>query len=218
MTAKASADLWSNSSSAVMARLGGAAGGAAYLGIAFLIITLVVTLAAAALAGATHDEEASGYLDHLLARPVARLRWLAGRLAVAATVLALAGVAVGVAAWAGAAVTGAGLSFPALLAAGVNVIPAGVFVLGTGTLAHGLAPRFASVAAYAVVAWSFLAQLIGTAIGAGQWLLDTSVLQHVARAPAVPVRWDTAAILAGLGVAAALAGALAFRRRDLAGA
>src|SRR4249919_3547458 len=32
--------------------------------------------------GATLDEEAEGYLDHLLARPVARLPWLAGRLAV----------------------------------------------------------------------------------------------------------------------------------------
>jgi ABC-2 type transport system permease protein len=218
MTAKTSADLWSNSSSQVMARLGGAAGGAAYLGIAFLIITLVVTLAGAALAGATRDEEASGYLDHLLARPVARLPWLAGRIAVSAAVLALAGLAASAFAWAGAEVTGAGLSFATLLAAGVNVIPAGVFVLGIGTLVHGLAPRFTSVAAYAVVAWSFLAQIIGAAVGAGQWLLDTSVLQHVARAPAAPVRWDTAAIIAGIGIAAALAGTLAFRHRDLAGA
>lgn len=218
MAAKTSQDLWAHSSSEVMARLGGASGGAAYLGIAFLLITLVVMLSAAALAGATRDEEASGHLDHLLARPVARLRWLAGRLAVSTGVLALAGVAAGVLAWAGAAVTGAGLGFPTLLAAGVNVIPAGVLVLGVATLADGLAPRFAVVAAYAIVAWSFLAQIIGTAIGASQWLLDTSVLQQVARAPAAPVRWDTAAILTGIGIAAAVAGALAFHRRDLAGA
>jgi ABC-2 type transport system permease protein len=218
MTAKTSADLWSRNSSQVLARLGGAAGGAAYLGIAFLIITLVVTLAAAALAGATRDEEASGYLDHLLARPVARPPWLAGRLAVSAAVLVLAGLAAGTLAWAGAAVTGAGLSFLTLLTAGINVIPAGVLVLGIGTLAHGLAPRFTAVTTYAVVAWSFLAEIIGAAIGAGQWLLDTSVLQHVARAPAAPVRWDTAAIITGIGIAAAIAGVLAFRRRDLAGA
>jgi putative exporter of polyketide antibiotics len=33
-----------------------------------------------------------------------------------------------------------------LLGAGVNVIPAGIFVLGAGTLVYGLAPRFAAVA------------------------------------------------------------------------
>ncbi len=218
MTARASEDVWSANSSGVLARLGGAAGGAAYLGIAFLIIALVVTMAAAALVGATRDEEANGYLDHLLARPVARLRWLSGRLAVAIAVLAAAGLAAGAFTWAGTAATGAGLSVTTLLAAGVNVIPAGVFVLGTGTLVYGLAPRFAAVAAYTVVAWSFLAEIIGAGIGASQWLLDTSVLEHIARAPAAPVRWDTAAILTGIGIAAALAGTLAFRRRDLAGA
>ena len=218
MTAKASENVWSGNSSGVLTRLGGASGGAAYLGIAFLIVALVVTMAAAALVGATRDEEANGYLDHLVARPVARLPWLAGRLTVSMAVLAAAGVAAGVFTWGGAAATGAGLSFTTLLAAGVNVIPAGIFVLGTGTLVHGLAPRFAAVAAYTVVAWSFLAEIVGAGIGASHWLLDTSVLQHIARAPAAPVRWDTAAILAGIGIAAAIAGALAFRSRDLAGA
>lgn len=68
------------------------------------------------------------------------------------------------------------------------------------------------------MAWSFLAQIIGVAIGAGQWLLDTSILQHVARAPAAPVRWDTVAILTAIGIAAAITGVIAFRRRDLASA
>ncbi len=105
-----------------------------------------------------------------------------------------------------------------MLAAGVNVIPAGIFVLGTGTLVHGLAPRFAAIAAYTVVAWSFIVEIIGADLRVSGWLLDTSVLNHIARAPAVPVQWDMAAVLAGLGIAAAIAGAVAFARRDLAGA
>ncbi len=218
LTAKASEDVWASQSGGVMEKLGGAAGGAAYLGIAFLIVALVVAMAAAGQVAATRDEEAEGYLDNLLARSAARLPWLAGRFATSAAVLTGASVVTGLFTWAGAAATGAGLSFATLLAAGVNVVPAGIFVLGIGTLAHGLAPRFAAAVAYGVVAWSFLVEIVGAGIGASHWLLDLSVLHHIARAPAAPVRWDSVAILIAIGIAAATAGALAFTRRDLKGA
>jgi ABC-2 type transport system permease protein len=218
LTTKGTETVFSSQSGGVVSRLGGASGGAAYLGLAFLIIALVIAIAAAGQAGATREEEAEGYLDHLLARPVARLPWLAGRLAVSAVVLTVDGLVAGLFTWAGAAAAGAGLSFGTLLAAGVNVILPAIFVLGAGTLVYGLAPRFAAVAAYTVVAWSFIVEIIGADIGVSHWLLDTSVLHHIARAPAVPVQWDMAATLAGIGIAAAIGGALAFRHRDLAGA
>lgn len=178
----------------------------------------MIATAAAGQVAATREEEAEGYLDNLLARPVARLPWLAGRFAVSLAVLTAAGVVTGLFTWAGAAATSAGLSFPALLAAGLNAVPAAVFVLGTGTLAHGLAARHAVIAAYGIVAWSFLVEVIDAGIGASRWLLDTSVLHHIARAPATAVNWESAASLAGIGIAAAIAGMLALTRRDLAGA
>jgi ABC-2 type transport system permease protein len=217
LTVKGTEDVFASQSGGVLQELGGASGDAAYLGIAFLIITLLVALAAAGQVSATRDEEAEGYLDHLLARPVARLPWLAGRFAVSVAVLTAAGLAAGLFTWAAAAATGAGLSFATMLAAGVNVIPAGIFVLGIGALVHGLTPRFAVTAAYAIVAWSFLVEIIGANLGVSRWLLDTSVLHHIARAPATAVRWDSAAILVAIGIAAAVAGAAAFARRDLAG-
>ena len=58
--------------------------------------------------------------------------------------------------------------------------------------------------------------IIGASLGVSRWLLDTSILHHVARAPAAGARWDSAAILVAIGVAAAVAGAAAFARRDLA--
>jgi ABC-2 type transport system permease protein len=218
LTAKGTETVFSSQSGGVIAKLGGASGGAAYLGLGFLIMSLVAALAAAGLVSATREEESEGYLDNLLARPVVRLPWLAGRFAVSVAVLAAVGVAAGLFTSIGAAATGAGLSFATLLAAGVNIIPAGVFVLGIGTLIYGLAPRYAVAAAYGIVAWSFLVEIIGAGIGASRWLLDTSVLHHIARAPATGVRWDSAAILVAIGIAAAVAGALAFRHRDLAGA
>jgi LPXTG-motif cell wall-anchored protein len=48
-------------------------------------------------------------------------------------------------------------------------------------------------------------------------LLDTSVFHQMASAPATSPDWVSAAALAGLAALAAGLGALALRRRDLAG-
>ena len=215
LAAKGSADVWRNQSGGLFANLTGAQGGAIYLGIIFLFVAFLISMAAAGLASATRDEEAEGYLDHLLARPVARLRWLTGRYAVGVGALVLIGVSAGVATWVGTAITGAGLSLPKLLAAGVNVVPVGILVLGLATLIHGWIPRLTTIASYGLVAWSFLVEIIGAGLGASGWLLDTSLLHHIARAPAVDVRWDAAAILTGLGVLAAILGVVGFAHRDL---
>jgi ABC-2 type transport system permease protein len=118
----------------------------------------------------------------------------------------------------GAAITGAGLSLPTLLAAGLNVVPVGIFVLGIGTLVHGVAPCLAGAIAYGLVAWSFLVEVVGASVGASHLLLDTSVFHHIARAPGSDVRWDSFVVLLVLGVAAAAIGTWRFARRDLVGA
>jgi len=129
----------------------------------------------------------------------------------------LIGVAAGVFAWAGAAAGQAGVGFGRLLAAGVNVLPAAVIVLGVGTLAHAVTPRHASVVTYTIVAGSFLLEIVGSLLKASPWLLDVSVFHHLARAPAVNPDWAAALLLAALGVAAAIIGAWRFARRDLVG-
>jgi ABC-2 type transport system permease protein len=79
-------------------------------------------------------------------------------------------------------------------------------------------PRFTAAAAYGLVAWSFLVEVVGASVGASHWLLDTSVFHHVARAPAEDPGWLAAGILVAIGVAAAAIGAWRFSRQDLAGA
>jgi ABC-2 type transport system permease protein len=201
-----------------LGRLGTGTGAAGYLGLAFLMVTVLVAVAAAGQVSATRDEEGLGHLEHLLVRPVRRVRWLAGRLVVATALIVLVGLAVGVAAWASSASQHSGVGFGPLLAAGANTVPPALVVLGAGTLVFGLAPRLAAAAAYAVVAWSFLVELVGSVVNANHWLLDTSLLHHVAAAPATGVRWSSAGILVLVAVAAAAAGAAAFDRRDLASA
>jgi ABC-2 type transport system permease protein len=206
-------------SQSTLARFGAQRGGAlGYLGVAFIIVAALVAMAAASQVSATRDEEAEGHVDNLLVRPVARLPWLAGRLLVAVGLLLVLGIVVGVFAWLGAASQESGVSLARILVAGVALVPVAVFVLGLGTLAHGLVPRYAAAVAYGIVAWSFLVELIGSAINANGWLLDLSVFHHLAAAPAADPDWTSAGVLAVAGVAAAALGAVAFARRDLAAA
>lgn len=200
------------------ARFGaGGSGARAYLGVAFLMVAVLVALAAAASISALRADEAEGRLDHLVARPVARTAWLRGRVGVGAVLVVIAGLLAAGTAWLGAITQGADVSFGALFEAGVNVLPVGWFVLGVGVLAFGLLPRLAAAAGYALVAWSFLMLLVGSMVRANHWLLDTSLLKHLAAAPAVSPDWTSVAVLTELAVLLTAAGTVSFARRDLAG-
>jgi putative exporter of polyketide antibiotics len=57
-----------------------ASGSATYLDIIFLVAAALAGVAAAGQIAATRHGEAEGHVDHLVARRVGRLHWLAGRL------------------------------------------------------------------------------------------------------------------------------------------
>ena len=193
-------------------------GAVSYIGAGFLTVGTLVALAASGQVGAIRQEEADEHLDHLLARPVSRRSWLAGRLAVATGALVVVALTAGVLTWAGAALQHTGIGLPRLLLAAVNTLPSATFVLGVGTLLYGLAPRVATAVAYGVVAWSLLLEMVGSLLKLSPWLLDLSLFHHVALVPAADPRWAAAGILAGIGLVAGIAGATAFDRRDLAAA
>lgn len=201
-----------------LARLGGHHTGAAtFLGLMFLFAAGFLGLAAASQVNATRTEEAEGYVDHLLVRPVERARWLAGRVGVGAAFVVVSGVVVGAFAWMGAATQHSGVSFPRMVEAGANVAPPSLFVLGMGMLAFGFFPRRATVVAYGIVAWSFFVEIVAVVVKSNRLLLDSSVLTHMSPVPAADFRWSAAAWLVGLGLLAAVVGVLRFRTRDLAG-
>lgn len=199
-----------------MARLGTTGTGArAYMGLSFVFVTVLVALIAAGQLGAARAEEAQGRLDHVLVRPVSRVRWLAGRLALSCAILTTAGVVAGAFTWLGAASQGSGVGLGRLLAAGLNLVPPAIALLGLGTLALGVWPRLLPAATYGLLAWSFLVEMVGGVVKANHWLLDTSLLHHATAAPAVSPNWGTGAVLVAIGVAGAVAGGFAFARRDL---
>jgi putative exporter of polyketide antibiotics len=66
------------------------------------------------------------------------------------------------------------------------------------------------------VAYSFLANLVGSVVKGNDWLRDSSLFTHIALAPASRPDWFQAAVLVLLGLGGAALGAVAFQRRDVA--
>ena len=199
-----------------VARLGGVrTGAAAFLGIIFVTLSAVIAAAAASHVTATQAEETSGHLDHLLARPVPRSRWLAGRLVAGAALVVVAGVVGGLCAWAGSSAQGGDIGGAELVRAGLNITPPALFVLGIGGLAYAIRPRTAPGVAFGLVIWSFLVTLIAAVVDTNHWLLDTSLLAHVAPAPAADPNWVGVLWLTGLGLAAAVLSVAIVGRRDV---
>ncbi len=197
---------------------GNSAGGAtAYLGNVFLMFMAVLMAMAASCINSIREDEAEGYLDNLLVRPVSRTRWLAARLAVAAASVLLAGVSSGVTCWLGMAIQHVGIPFGRMVAAGVNASIPAAFMLGIGVLVLGLKPRWTSVVLYAIIGWCFLLEMLGPILKLNRRLLDTSLLHHVAMAPAKDPAWLAAAAIVSIAGIACFIGAAAFGRRDLAG-
>ena len=171
-----------------------------------MIAAGLVAIAVAGQISAIRNEEAGGYLDNLLVRPVPRWRWMVVRLGVGLGLVVVASAMTGVAAWIGAASQHAVVGFGQLLEAGLNIVPPAVFVLGIGALAFGLVPRAVIGVTYGLVVWSFLVEVFASVSDSVGWLRNTSPMLHIAPAPAADPDWTAAAWLVGLGLVAAAAG------------
>lgn len=200
---------------AALGRLGVRREAEAFLGIAFFFVAVALAVFSAGQVVALREEEASGRLENLLVQPLRRITWLASRLGVALTLLLLTGLGAGLCAWLGLESQHLRLALPTLLAAGLNATVPGVVVLGAGALVFGVHPRLSAAASYGVVAWSFLADLVGSFVRGSTLVRDSSLFTHLALAPAAKPDWGTAAVLVLLGFGAAIVGAVAFRRRDV---
>lgn len=187
----------------------------AYLGISFFMTAILLAVIAASQMAALRDEEATGRLDNLLVRPVRRLVWLAGRATIALALALAAGLTTGFFMWAGAASQHTGVGLSKLMEAGVNATVPAAFVVGVGVLAFGLRPRLTAAAAYGIVAYSFLIQLVGSLVKGQDWIQDSSIFSHIEFAPAVKPDWGEAAVVVAVGLALAAVGVAAFERRDI---
>jgi ABC-2 type transport system permease protein len=219
VSASISSAVISNGVREQLARLGSASieTPVGYLSLVFVFFVLAVSLFACAQIGAARHEEADQRLETLLALPIGRHRWLAGRLLLASGGAVTIALLAGVLTWAGAASQGVSISLPRMLEAGANCLPVALLFLGVAALAYAVAPRAGAGIAYGLVTAAFLWQLVGSLLGAPKWLVDLTPFAHVGLVPAQAFKLGAAAIMLALAALSALAALWRFRRRDLAG-
>jgi ABC-2 type transport system permease protein len=186
-----------------------------YFGVVFLLVAAVVALLPAGQIGSAADDETSGRSLQILVQPVNRKALLLGRLLLSAASIAGAGLLVGIGTWLGARTQGVDLRFTTMAGAGLNVVPSALVALGVGAVALSIVPRRAATAAYAVVLWSLLADLIGSLIARLEWLDHASLFHYMALAPAQATDARTIVITVAVAVVLCTAATVLFEHRDL---
>ena len=186
-----------------------------FLGMEFLFLVLAVCLFACFQVTGAREEEAEQRLETLLALPVSRGRWLAGRLALAALAAASIALLAAVFAWLGATSADAGVSLGALLEAAANALPITMLFLSVGALAYATVPRASSGIAFGLVGASFLWSTVGALAGVPSWVLDLSPFRHVALVPAEDFDVTAAIVMLVVAGLASTAAVRLFQRRDL---
>lgn len=163
----------------------------------------------------TWEDEQRDRLDLVYAAPVRRSRWFGSQVTTTAVLALATVVATGLGTWIGVALTDADLSFADAMAAALNTIPLVVLFLGIVVLLHGTLPQLGVPVGGGIVVASFLVSLIGPVVHLPDWVLSLSPPTHVALVPAEPVAWTASIVMTVIGLACALAGFVAYRRRDL---
>jgi ABC-2 type transport system permease protein len=187
-----------------------------FFGVIFLMLTAALMFASVSQVSALREQEAEGYLDHILVAPVSRTSTLASRIGVSAVSIIAIALCAGLGAFTGSSLSSGTLSFKDALLAAMNMVPSALLLFGFTIAVFGFAPRAATVVAQSLLAWSFLLELIGSSLRLNHWLLDTSFLHHMAFSPAADPRWAQNALVAGIGLILIAIGITAFNRRDIA--
>jgi len=192
-------------------------GALVFLGVVFYLLMLLIMAMAASSISGIREDESEGFLDNLLVRGVSRMRWLLSRVFLGIITIVVAGLLISSGVGLGLIHQSFGISFSLLLQSGLNAIVPALFVFGVGIMALGFLPRLASAIAYAVIAWSFLISIVSSGINLNHWISDTSILQHMALAPAANPTWNTNLIIVAVSLVFIIIGALRFNSRDLQG-
>ncbi len=180
-----------------------------------LFVGLLVAVFVAGQVAAIREEEASWRIEHLLARPVGRVRWLVTRLVVVAVAAAAIAVTGGIIAWFATVMVDVPITFVDGVLAGVNLIPLAWLILGIGVALFAFVPRLAGPVTYGLVVVAFALDFVGGLLDLPEWVLELSPFRHLASVPAVDLDVPAALIMLAIGLVGAALGTLVFRRRDL---
>lgn len=185
-----------------------------FMGLLTVFTVLLVVVAAVGRAGALASDERRGLVETEAAAGVSRTRLFvvqAGAAAIEAAVLLL--ISGGVLAAATAGQTTRDHAVARALVYTVSQLPGALAAIGLALALVGLAPRRWPLV-WAVVAWSAFAQFLGGLVELPDRAQDMSVIGHYLDVTG-PVDWKPLAVQGAVGLAGAVVGLLAYRRRDL---
>jgi ABC-2 type transport system permease protein len=182
---------------------------------AMSMVALLLAVFAAGQAAAIREEEASWRIEHLLVRPLGRVRWLVTRIAVSAVAVVVLALASGLAAWLGTAIVGRTAGFGATMGAALNLVPVAWLALGVGIAVIGLRPRWTAPVVYASVLAAYLLDFVGGMLELPEQVLDLSPFRQLAAAPAEAISVAPLVVMVAAGLVLASLGVAGFRRRDL---
>jgi ABC-2 type transport system permease protein len=206
----------STSTMNALERLGAVGGGVTqFLAVTFLLLAVAISVFPTGVMNALSDEELSGRLALVLSTPVTRARFLAGRVAIATVAVVATALVSGVVVYLAGEATGLHLDCWSVLSPAINVIPVSLVTLAVGMLALTFVPRFAGLAVYVVVGWSFVAYMLGSLIRAFGGIDRSSIYHYLSLAPAIAPNWRLDWEMAVGALVVVAASIEIIRRRDL---
>ena len=185
------------------------------VGFTFGIVALLLAVFAAGQAAQIREEEASWRIEHLLVRPLGRVRWLVTRIATAAAAVVLLALLAAALVSIGAALVGSPIEVVDALAAAVNIVPVAWLALGVGIAVLGMLPRLTAAVTYGLVLVAYLLDFVGALLELPEWALELSPFRQLAAVPAQSMEVLPLVVMIVVGLLAASIGTVAFRRRDL---
>ncbi len=188
-----------------------------YLSFVFIVFILAVCLFVCGQVAAARTAESGQQLETLLAHPVGRTRWLAGRYVIAVLGAAALSLLAGFLTWAGATSQGVHIPLFHMLEAGANCLPVAILFLGIAGLAYAVVPRASAAISYLLVTASFLWYIVGALLGLPRWLVDATPFVHLGLVPVQAFRTTDAAVMAAVGLLTVGVSLAVFRHRDLLG-
>ena len=168
--------------------------------------------------GAARAEEESARLDHLLARPLSRTRWVGGHVLVTGAGVLVLATTTGTSMWAGGRLAGAELGLGAAVGATWSTVPVALLLAAFALLLFATVPRVTVLGSASVSAVAYLVPALGKGVGLPVWARDLSPFQHLAVVPAEPYAVTPGLLMLGLAASVTAVGFVGLRRRDVTGA
>lgn len=165
--------------------------------------------------GKLRGEEASGHLENLLATRLSRLKWLSLH-----ALIVLVGAVVMLAATGGLLtvltnmLSDFGVDVWEYTLAGLSYVPVMLVFMALYLALFGIVSRLAGGLTWLYFGFVAFALWIGPILQLDQWVMDLSIMEHVAAPPAEDIVWRPLLVLSAIALGLILIGLATFRRRD----